>query len=191
MTSETQNLINIKKIICRYCKLNNISKQETKKIYYLTISYCYDDRCFFNLLRNTSRAIFIYEQKINFQSLIQLFNTYYTQNNPMSIFIGFLKRYDAFDSLKKELIIQKKNYIYTMFCHTRIENWISLSFSWKKTKEGYDFWNDLNKKWLYIVAENKDNFFNVTNDNYDDYQCIKNILSNNKYIDKIILRYLK
>lgn len=191
MISETQNLINIKKIICRYCKLNNISKQETKKIYYLTISYCYDDRCFFNLLRNTSQAIFIYEQKINFQSLIQLFNTYYTQNNPMSIFIGFLKRYDAFDSLKKELIIQKKNYIDTMFCHTRIENWISLSFSWKKTKEGYDFWNDLNKKWHYIVAENKDNFFNVTNDNYDDYQCIKNIISNNKYIDKIILRYLK
>lgn len=190
MISETQNLINIKKIICRYCKLNNISKQETKKIYYLTISYCYDDRCFFNLLRNTSRAIFIYEQKINFQSLIQLFNTYYTQNNPMSIFIGFLKRYDAFDSLKKELIIQKKNYIDSMFCHTSIENWISLSFSWKKTKDGYDFWNDLNKKWLYIVAENKDNFFNVKNDNYDDYQCIKNIISNNKYIDKIILRYL-
>lgn len=190
MISETQNLINIKKIIYRYCKLNNISKQETKKIYYLTISYCYDDRCFFNLLRNTSRAIFIYEQKINFQSLIQLFNTYYTQNNPMSIFIGFLKRYDAFDSLKKELIIQKKNYIDTMFCHTSIENWISLSFSWKKTKKGYDFWNDLNKKWLYIVAENKDNFFNVKNDNYDDYQCIKNIILNNKYIDKIILRYL-
>lgn len=190
MISETQNLINIKKIICRYCKLNNISKQETKKIYYLTISYCYDDRCFFNLLRNTSQAIFIYEKKINFQSLIQLFNTYYTKNNPMSIFIGFLKRYDAFDSLKKELIIQKKNYIDTMFCQTRIENWISLSFSWKKTKEGYDFWNDLNKKWHYIFAENKDNFFNVTNDNYDDYQCIKNIISNNKYIDKIILRYL-
>lgn len=190
MISETQNLINIKKIICRYCKLNNISKQETKKIYYLTISYCYDDRCFFNLLRNTSQAIFIYEKKINFQSLIQLFNTYYTKNNPMSIFIGFLKRYDAFDSLKKELIIQKKNYIDTMFCQTHIENWISLSFSWKKTKEGYDFWNDLNKKWHYIFAENKDNFFNVTNDNYDDYQCIKNIISNNKYIDKIILRYL-
>ena len=191
MESETQNLINIKKIICRYCKLNNISKQETKKIYYLTISYCYDDRCFFNLLRNTSRAIFTYEKKINFQSLIQLFNTYYTQNNPMSIFIGFLKKYDAFDSLKKELIIQKKNYIDTMFCQTRIENWISLSFSWKKTKEGYDFWNDLNKKWHYIVAENKDNFFNMTNDNYDDYQYIKKIITNNKYIDKFILRYLR
>ena len=191
MISETQNLINIKKIICRYCKLNNISKQETKNIYYLTISYCYDDRCFFNLLRNTSRAIFTYEKKINFQSLIQLFNTYYTQNNPMSIFIGFLKRYDAFDSLKKELIIQKKNYIDTMFCQTRIENWISLSFSWKKTKEGYDFWNDLNKKWHYIVAENKDNFFNMTNDNYDDYQYIKKIITNNKYIDKFILRYLR
>ena len=191
MESETQNLINIKKIMCRYCKLNNISKQETKKIYYLTISYCYDDRCFFNLLRNTSRAIFTYEKKINFQSLIQLFNTYYTQNNPMSIFIGFLKKYDAFDSLKKELIIQKKNYIDTMFCQTRIENWISLSFSWKKTKEGYDFWNDLNKKWHYIVAENKDNFFNMTNDNYDDYQYIKKIITNNKYIDKFILRYLR
>ena len=191
MESETQNLINIKKIMCRYCKLNNISKQETKKIYYLTISYCYDDRCFFNLLRNTSRAIFTYEKKTNFQSLIQLFNTYYTQNNPMSIFIGFLKKYDAFDSLKKELIIQKKNYIDTMFCQTRIENWISLSFSWKKTKEGYDFWNDLNKKWHYIVAENKDNFFNMTNDNYDDYQYIKKIITNNKYIDKFILRYLR
>ena len=191
MISETQNLINIKKIICRYCKLNNISKQETKNIYYLTISYCYDDRCFFNLLRNTSRAIFTYEKKINFQSLIQLFNTYYTQNNPMSIFIGFLKRYDAFDSLKKELIIQKKNYIDTMFCQTRIENWISLSFSWKKTKEGYDFCNYLNKKWHYIVAENKDNFFNMTNDNYNDYQYIKKIITNNKYIDKFILRYLR
>ena len=190
MISETQNLINIKKIICRYCKLNNISKQETKKIYYLTISYCFDDRCFFNLVKNTSRAIFTYEKKINFQSLIQLFNTYYTQNNPMSIFIGFLRKYDAFDSLKKELIIQRKNYIDTMFCQTQIENWISFSFSWNKTKEGYNFWNDLNHKWHYIVAENKDNFFNVRNDNYDDYQCIKNIISNNKYIDKIILRYL-
>ena len=190
MISETQNLINIKKIICRYCKLNNISKQETKKIYYLTISYCFDDRCFFNLVKNTSRAIFTYEKKINFQSLIQLFNTYYIQNNPMAIFIGFLRKYDAFDSLKKELIIQRKNYIDTMFCQTHIENWISFSFSWNKTKEGYNFWNDLNHKWHYIVAENKDNFFNVRNDNYDDYQCIKNIISNNKYIDKIILRYL-
>lgn len=190
MISETKNLINIKKIICRYCKLNNISKQETKKIYYLTISYCYDDRCFFNLVKNTSRAIFIYEQKINFQSLIQLFNTYYTKNNSMSVFIGFLKRYDAFDSFKKELIIQHKHYIDTMFCQKPIENWISFSFSWNKTKEGYDFWNKLNNKWHYIVAENKDNFFNVTNDNYDDYQCIKNIISNNKYIDESILRYL-
>ena len=191
MKSETQNLINIKKIICRYCKLNNISKQETKKIYYLTISSCYEDRCFFNLVKNTSRAIFVYEKKINFQSLIQLFNAYYTQNNPMAIFIGFLKKYDAFDSLTKEVIRQRKTYIDTMFCQNHIENWISFPFSWNKTKEGYDFWNKLNNKWHHIVAENKDSFFNVTNDNYNDYQYIRKIISNNKYMDKSILRYLR
>lgn len=191
MKSETPNLINIKKIIYKYCKLNNIPRQKTKKIYYLTIAYCYNDRCFFNLLKNTTRAIFIYEQKINFQSLIQLFNTYYIQNNPMAIFIGFLRKYDAFDSLKKELIIQHKNYLDAMFCQSHIENWISFSFSWNKTKEGYDFWNKLNNKWHYIIAENKHNFFNITNDDYDDYQYIKIIISNNKYIDKFTLDYLK
>ena len=165
MKSETPNLINIKKIIYKYCKLNNIPRQKTKKIYYLTIAYCYNDRCFFNLLKNTTRAIFIYEQKINFQSLIQLFNTYYIQNNPMAIFIGFLRKYDAFESLKKELIIQRKNYIDAMFCQSHVENWISFSFSWNKTKEGFDFWSKLNHKWHYIIAENKHNFFNITNDN--------------------------
>ena len=92
--------------------------------------------------------------------------------------------------MKKELIIQRKHDIDTMFCQTRIENWVSFPFSWNKTKEGFDFWKDLNDKWHYIVAENKDNFFNATNDKNDDYQCIKNIISNNKYIDESILRYL-
>lgn len=195
MESATQNLINIKKIVYRYCKLNNISPQKTKNIYYLTIAYCYNDRCFFNLLKNTSVAISHYEQKTNIKLLIQLFNAYYIQNNPMDIFIEFLNGYGVFDSFKKELIIQKEKDINAMFCQISIERWIIGPFSWMRTTQGFDFWDDLHKKWSSFVVENKYNFFNITNDsydNYDDYKCeIKNIMKNNKYIDKWVFRYLK
>lgn len=186
-----QNLTNIKKIVYRYCKLNNIPIQKTKGIYYLTIAYCYNDKCFFNLLTHTYNAISIYEQKINIKLLVQLFNKYYIQNNPMDIFIEFLKGFGVFDSLKKELIIQNKKDIYTMFCQTPIERWIIGPFSWRKTVHGFSFWNDLHEKWFSFVEGNKYNFFNITNDsydNYDDYKCeIKNIITNNKYINNLVL----
>lgn len=195
MKSATQNLINIKKIIYGYCKLNNISTQKTKNIYYLTIAYCYNDRCFFNLLINTFYAILHYEQQINIKLLIKLFNTYYIQNNPMAIFIEFLKGHGVFDSFKKELIMQNKKDINTIFLQTYIDRWIIGPFSWMRTTQGFDFWSDLHKKWSSFAVENKYNFFNITNDshdNYDDYKCeIKNIITNNKYIDKLVFRYLK
>lgn len=187
MESSVQIFINIKKIVYRYCKLNNISIKKTKSIYYLTIAYCYNDGCFFHLLTNTSKAISHYEPKTNMKLLVQLFNTYYIQNNPMAIFIEFLKGFDVFDSLKKEMIIQNKKDINTMFCLTNIERWIIGSFSWNKTTQGCDFWDDLHKKWFSFVVENKYNFFNITNDNYDDYQCeMKNIITNNKYINNLV-----
>lgn len=193
MESVTQNLINIKKIVYRYCKLNNISTQKTKNIYYLTIAYCCNDKCFFNLLINTSAAISIYEQKTNIKLLIQLFNAYYIQNNPMAIFIDFLKGYGVFDSFKKELFTIKD--INDLFCQTCIERWIIQPFPWRRTTQGFDFWSGLHKKWSSFAVENKYNFFNITNDsydNYDDYQGeIKNIITNNKYIDELVFTCLK
>lgn len=191
MKSVTQNLINIKKIVYRYCKLNNISIQKTKNIYYLTIAYCCNDNGFFDLLTHTSNAISIYEQKIDIKLLVQLFNTYYVQNNPMDIFIEFLKGFGVLDSLKKELIIQNKKDIYTMFCQTPIERWIIGPLSWRRTTQGFSFWHDLHDKWSSFVEENKYIFFNITNDKYDDYQYeIKNIITNNKYIDNAVFRCL-
>lgn len=187
MESAMQNLINIKKIVYGYCKLNNIPIQKTKGIYYLTIAYCYYDKCFFHLLINTYNAISMYEQKINIKLLVQLFNKYYIQNNPMDIFIEFLKGFGVFDSLKKELIIQHKKDIYTMLFQTPTERWIIGSFSWNKTTQGCDFWDDLHEKWFSFVEENKYIFFNITNNKYDDYQCeIKNIITNNKYIINLV-----
>jgi len=108
----------------------------------------------------------------------------------MDIFTEFLKGYGVFDSFKKELSIQNKENINTMFCQTHIERWIIGPFSWRRTKQGFDFWNDLHKKWSSFVVENRYNFFNITNDNHDDYQCeMKNIITNNKYIDNFI--YIK
>lgn len=194
MKSATQNFINIKKIVYKYCKLNNISIQETRNIYYLTIAYCYRDECFFNLLINTSSAILHYKQTLYTNLLIQLFNTYYVQNNPIDIFREFLKGYGVFDLFKNELLIKKLQDINDLFCQTRIENWIMESFPWRRTTQGFDFWNDLHIKWssFIFVENNKYNFFNITNDNYYDYQHeIKNIISNNKYIDNFVLKYLK
>lgn len=195
MKSETQNLVNIKKIIYKYCKLNNISTQKTKNIYYLTIAYCYNHRCFFNLLKNTSNAILHYdEKKMNSKLLIQLFNKYYIQNNPMDIFIGFLKEYDAFDSFKRELIIRKNKDINALFLQTYINNWIVEPFYFNIITKECEFWYDLHKKWCSFVEENKYDFFNITNDSYDNYYDykfeMKNIILNNRYIDNFIFTCL-
>jgi hypothetical protein len=58
-------------------------------------------------------------------------------------FIKFLKKNNAYDKFRINYL--NSEYLY---CNDIIlYNYLYESFSWSKTKEGFNYWNNLNNKW--------------------------------------------
>jgi len=39
------------------------------------------------------------------------------------------------------------------------KNWINFAFKWRETPQGYNFWSDLNKKWLEALRVSKEVYY--------------------------------
>ena len=79
-------------------------------------------------------------------------------------FFRFLKEEDAYGEwvsyVKKtlnELQNIPKDYLSTFVLNEedKCENAIDFAFVWSTTRQGYDFWEDINNRWLALLGKDK------------------------------------
>ena len=78
-------------------------------------------------------------------------------------FFRFLKEEDAYGkwvyNLNKKLNDESvsKDYLSTFVLNEedKCENAIDFAFVWSKTSQGYDFWEDINNRWLALLGKIK------------------------------------
>lgn len=66
------------------------------------------------------------------------------------LFIKFLKDNKAYETFMFNLN-SKKGFFFTpkkFFNNTFYEDFVSNAFAWAETKEGYDYWDELEDKWF-------------------------------------------
>lgn len=67
-------------------------------------------------------------------------------------FYQFMQFYDSWRSFKMECRSQKKFKGRKDFSIGYCAAWISVAFDWKHSKEGYDYWHRINKKWNHQIS---------------------------------------
>lgn len=65
-------------------------------------------------------------------------------------FFKFLKENDALEKYLSNIDITESPSLFEM-CTPR--SYISLAFTWDDTKERWDFWSDLHRKWLMYLED--------------------------------------
>lgn len=72
---------------------------------------------------------------------------------PLNKFIFFLKKNDIYDAylynLKKDKITYPNNFI-ELYKYTNEAYYVAKGFIWYNTKEGYEYWEIINNKWLNV-----------------------------------------
>ena len=75
----------------------------------------------------------------------------------LKFFLRFLKEHHCFGKYQRALF-EAKDYRANDFIKRRCEDWyfgiIGNSFSWSNTKEGHDYWSNLNNEFINLYYSN-------------------------------------
>jgi hypothetical protein len=89
------------------------------------------------------------------------------EKNKYLLFINFLLQNNIFDKFFVNFFNKKTTFYWDNFykneedkiidliSETPFNTLIPLSFNWNKTNEGFEFWNDIFKKWLILMNKIK------------------------------------
>ena len=168
---------NFKKFYNAFRKVNNLKIERTiilEFLYRLLNSkpnnHTYNE---FNIFSNDFKRQFMEKCKGNEMEIMKIYETYLKEHIGHR-FIEILKKYHALDAYQYNLKEQlNETLLYRILC-IRPANYID-SFCWSETKQGFDYWNDLDKEWNCIITLER----NAKKFNQEYYEQIKKII--NKY----------
>lgn len=88
-------------------------------------------------------------------------------------FIYYLNRLDCFKefkyNLKKEHDISIDEYLINNFYkQTDIEELICFAFSWFKSKEGFNYWSNIDKQFAILIRDHSYKLRNINSSIWDD-----------------------
>lgn len=76
--------------------------------------------------------------------------------NNLRLFFRFLKENHCFNNYQKAFYSSKRNnciHSFQNFFNTNINLILSVSFVWVETEEGYDFWNNIHKRFISLLNQ--------------------------------------
>lgn len=75
--------------------------------------------------------------------------------NNLRLFFRFLKENHCFNNFQKAFTNSKHNNIQSFqnFCNTNVNLILLVSFVWGETEEGYDFWNNIHKRFITLLNQ--------------------------------------
>ena len=88
--------------------------------------------------------------------ILKLFIQFLKDNNALDLYLNNIQK----SQVKTTSVVFKKNaYLSKNFIHYTIFL-IRNGFTWSKTKEGYNFWFNINLNWIKIVSELQKTYYN-------------------------------
>lgn len=73
----------------------------------------------------------------------------------INTFVRFLKDHNCYLSFKENLQASKGRHFADLTATYHPSLWLILSFSWKYTKQGVTYWNNINKQWENLCKQEK------------------------------------
>ena len=164
---------NFKKFYHAFIKINNIKieKNIILEFLYQLLSlecdfYTYNH---FRIFPFITKLQLREKYKENEMEIIKIYETYFKEHIGHR-FIAFLKRYDALDFYKDNLNKQMNETLLGRILFAEPQYYID-SFSWEETKQGYDYWDDLQDIWMEIIY-NESNNTQVTQEFFEQIKKI-------------------
>ena len=148
-------LNNFKKFYNAFRKINNL-KIEKKLILdflkqLLELEYYEYSQNQFKIFPNDFKLQFIRKCQGNELETMKIYKTYFKEHIGHR-FIAFLKRNGALDIYKYNLNKQLNETLLGRILFAEPQFYID-SFTWVQTKQGFDYWEDLQDEWMDIVKE--------------------------------------
>ena len=73
---------------------------------------------------------------------------------PLKTFVRFLKDHHCYSSFKENVQNSYGRSFHDLIFQYKPSVWLLASFSWKETKQGVTYWEDIDKQW-HIICEQK------------------------------------
>ena len=146
---------NFKKFYHAFIKFNNIKIDKTIIIAFLKELFELEDNfCAYNHFRIFPPILKLQlreKYKVDERETMKIYETYFKEHIGHR-FIAFLKRNGALDIYKYNLNKQLNETLLGRILFAEPQFYID-SFTWVQTKQGFDYWEDLQDEWMGIVKE--------------------------------------
>lgn len=152
---------NIKKFYNAFRKINGVKMYQNDIIYFLT--QFEDKRKQFGVVNIKDFTIFPFGLKSTYMTQCEkneskIINIYerYLKEHVGNKFISFLKEQNALEEYIYNLNKQLNETLLYRILHYRHNYYIN-SFCWSQTKQGYDYWRELDDTWHNIIVSETKN----------------------------------
>lgn len=146
---------NFKKFYNAFRKINNIKIKRTiiLEFLYKLLNSKHNNRTYneFSIFSYDFDTQFIEKCKENESEIMKIYEKYFKEHIGHR-FISFLKRNDALDAYIYNLKEQLNETLLERILFVSPDYYID-SFGWEGTKQGFDYWEDLQDEWMDIVKE--------------------------------------
>ena len=146
---------NFKKFYNAFRKINNLQIEKKLILDFLKqlleLEYYDYSQNQFKIFPNDFKLQFIRKCQGNEMETMKIYETYFKEHIGHR-FIAFLKRNGALDIYKDNLNKQLNETLLGRILFAEPQFYID-SFTWVRTKQGFDYWEDLQDEWMDIVKE--------------------------------------